>query len=124
MAPQRENHRRRFLESCCGFALLPLLPACAERDYDAVATLSGALRIRPGELGRSARASLPRPQDFDRVNEGFRQYFAAVGRSQAVGRYAQRVKDDFEQDRVVSVSGWLISETERDLFALAYPFDK
>jgi hypothetical protein len=125
---------RRRLCARLGLALLlaplaPGLPALRRATAGSVdPTLAVALgrcfphRASAQALGRAYRREHPGEADPDRLAELLRSALgpgaASAGPDALARRLGARIRRDFEAERMATVDGWILAETEARVFAL------
>jgi hypothetical protein len=139
MSPPRDPARRAFLQAllrAAAFAAAPplvtALGGCARRDgLQAGLASFFASRASARTVGQEVLSALAQPPAGEppdgaalvgRLVRGRRREWDALaqaGPEALAGRLRAQHRDDFERDRLLSVRGWLLSETEALLCALA-----
>jgi hypothetical protein len=134
MSRTREIERRTFLRqagaaTALGLAaptLLAFLAGCG-RESALALSLSGFFADRESAraVGREYLERAPGERDADRVLEQLAgphlrewEALAASGSDRLAQMLRRQHRDDFAQERVVAIRGWVLSETEARLCAL------
>jgi len=123
-------NRRQFVRITASGSLLAILPACRQTGQllpwlalavavsklpDAVLAQAGQRALEQQDAARW-RASLPTLPDIAWRATGAR---SELDMAMVVNRLNRQVQEDFGQARVRQIAGWILSDTEAALCALA-----